>query len=242
MRKINCIISDDEALARDVIINHVSKLEQLKVVAICTNGLEAYNAIKNSKADLLFLDIQMPQLTGIELLRTVKNAPAVIITTAYPDFALEGYELNVIDYLLKPISFERLLKAVEKYENWVNPGYMPNSIIHQADKLVITEPFIYVKADKKMVKIIQKDILYLESLKDYVKIHTQNTHVITYQTITYFTEKLPANSFMRIHRSYIVAIDHITAFSSTELTIANIVIPYGSTYSREVLKKLNSTV
>src|ERR1700749_320284 len=122
MKKINCIIADDEALAREIIENHASKIDRLNLIATCNNGAAVFNALKTHKPDLLFLDIQMPHITGIELLRTLKNPPAVIITTAYRDYAVEGYELNVIDYLLKPISFERFLKAIDKYEMWVEPG------------------------------------------------------------------------------------------------------------------------
>ena len=239
MKRINCIIADDETLARDVIQSHVSKLDRLNIVATCANGLEAYNAIKSAKADLIFLDIQMPQLTGIELLRTIKNPPAVILTTAYPEFALEGYELNVIDYLLKPVSFERFLKAVDKYETWVNPGYIANTMPASQESMTYIEPFIYVKADKKMVKIVLKDILYMEGLKDYIKIHTSTAQVVTYQTLTYFTEKLPADNFMRVHRSFIVALAHISSFSAVELAIGGTAIPIGSTYAKEVSKKLN---
>ena len=122
MKKINCIIADDEALARDIIKMHIQQLDRLHIVAVCKNGLEVFTAIKNTRPDLLFLDIQMPQLTGTDLLRSIKNPPATIITTAFPEFALEGYELNVIDYLLKPISFERFLKSIDKYETWLNPA------------------------------------------------------------------------------------------------------------------------
>jgi len=239
LKKINCIIADDEPLARDVIKRHISQLERLHIVATCANGLEAFTAIKSTQADLLFLDIQMPNLTGIELLRTVKNPPAVILTTAFPEFALEGYELNVIDYLLKPISFERFLKAIDKYETWVNPGSQSNIVLQQtlADRI---EPFIYVKADKKMVKIFLKDILYIEGLKDYIKIHTTGNEVVTYQSLTYFTEKLPAGLFMRVHRSYIVALAHINSFSAIEINIGDAAIPIGTTYAREVGKQLNA--
>ena len=240
MKKINCIIADDEGLARDVIKRHVSQLERLNVVAVCANGIEVFSAIRNTQADLLFLDIQMPQLTGIDLLRTVKNPPAVIITTAFPEFALEGYELNVIDYLLKPISFGRFLKAIDKYESWINPGHNHTSPATERESIGRIDPFIYVKADKKMVKILLKDILYMEGLKDYIKIHTLQGRVITYQTLTWFAEKLPADHFMRVHRSFIVAISHISSFSAIEINIGATAIPIGSTYAREVAQKVNA--
>lgn len=238
MRNIKCIIADDEVLARNIVENHVDRLRQLNVVATCSNGVEVYNAIKETNADLVFLDIQMPKLSGIELLRTLKNPPAVIITTAFSEFAVEGYELNVIDYLLKPISFERFLKAIDKYETLINPqpaADLQDSMVAAAG---ITEPFIYVKADKKMVKILLKDILYLEGLKDYIKIRTAAQQVITYQTLTYFEEKLPDNRFARVHRSFIVGLNHISSFSSSELQIGTTSIPIGRTYTKEVAKKL----
>ncbi|MEO5976190.1 MAG: response regulator transcription factor [Chryseolinea sp.] len=239
MKKINCIIADDEALARDIIKMHIKQLDRLNIVAICTNGLEVFTAIKNTQPDLVFLDIQMPQLTGTDLLRSMKNPPATIITTAFPEFALEGYELNVIDYLLKPISFERFLKAIDKYETWLNPGNSNNSADTEHGSVHRIEPFIYVKAEKKMVKLLLKDILYMEGLKDYIKIYTLNGAVITLQTLTYFSENLPADLFMRVHRSFIVAIIHISSFSATEINIGKNSIPIGSTYAREVTQKLN---
>jgi DNA-binding LytR/AlgR family response regulator len=143
----------------------------------------------------------------------------------------------VIDYLLKPISFERFLKAIDKYETWINPGN--NNTAPTIESVHRIEPFIYVKADKKMIKILLKDILYMEGLKDYIKIQTLSGQVITYQSLTYFTEKLPSDLFMRIHRSFIVSITHITSFSAVEINIGNTPIPIGSTYSREVAQKLN---
>jgi len=187
MKKINCIIADDEALARDVMKNHVARLDRLNLTATCANGLEVYAALKNLKTDLLFLDIQMPQLTGIELLRTIKTPPPVIITTAYREFALEGYELNVIDYLLKPVSFDRFLKAVDKYETWIDPGATNKQVAPQ-ENTNNTEAFIYVRSDKMMIKIMLKDILYIGGLKDYIKIYTGSSAIITYQTLTYFEE------------------------------------------------------
>lgn len=241
MKKINCVIADDEALARDIIKMHIKQLDRLNIVAVCTNGLEVFTAIKNTQPDLLFLDIQMPQLTGTDLLRTIKNPPATIITTAFPEFALEGYELNVIDYLLKPISFERFLKAIDKYETWLNPGNS-NAAVEAHGGVHRIDPFIYVRAEKKMVKILLKDILYMEGLKDYVKIYTLHGGVITHQTLTYFTDNLPADLFMRVHRSFIVSLIHIDSFSATEINIGKNPIPIGSTYTREVMQKLNPDV
>jgi DNA-binding LytR/AlgR family response regulator len=238
MRKINCIVADDEVLARNGIVSYAGKLAQLNVVAVCTDGLEVYKAIRETNADLIFLDIHMPHLSGIELLRNLKNPPAVIITTAYSEFALEGYELNVIDYLLKPISFERFLKAIDKYESWVSPQIAPPVQNPAQVNLNSAEHFIYVKAEKRMVKVFLKNIVYLEGLKDYVKISTVGQELITYQTLTYFEEKLPDNRFARVHRSFIAGLDHINSFSGSELMVGITVIPIGRTYLRDVTKKL----
>lgn len=236
MKKINCIVADDEELAREIIESYINKIEELNLVAICSNGTEVYNALKNNPADLLFLDIQMPQLTGIELLRTLKNPPPVILTTAYREFALEGYELNVIDYLLKPIGFDRFLKAIDKFESIRNPGSITtNSPPKESND---EQAFIYVKSDKKMVRVMLKDILYIEGLKDYVKIHLIDKSIITYQTLTYFEEKFSANHFMRVHRSYIISLDHISAYSASHIEIGKNSIPIGSSYGKDVLKKL----
>lgn len=239
MKKINCLVADDEQLAREVMQSHISKLDKLNLVGTCNNAIEVYNTLKDQNIDLLFLDIQMPQLTGIELLRTLKNPPPVILTTAHREFALEGYELNVIDYLLKPVSFERFLKAVDKYETASNAdtvvvaAAIPPPAVKD-DRLA----FIYVKSDKKMVRILLSDILYIEGLKDYVKIYTTGNPVITYQTLTYLEEKLSANHFIRAHRSYIISLNHISAYSSNQIEIGKRIIPIGNSYAKDVLKKL----
>jgi DNA-binding LytR/AlgR family response regulator len=238
MKKINCIIADDEALAREVIESHVQKIERLQLAAVCSNGIEVFNTLKSKPADLLFLDIQMPQLTGIELLRTLKNPPAVIITTAYREFAIEGYELDVIDYLLKPVSFERFLKAVDKYEllNNLSPvsALPPAADEHGIDP----RGFIYIKSDKRMIRVMLRDLLYIEGLKDYVKVHTAGGPIITYQTLTYFEEKLSDDQFIRVHRSYIISLNHITAYSAIEIEIGKTLVPIGSSYAKDVFKKL----
>jgi DNA-binding LytR/AlgR family response regulator len=240
MKKINCIIADDELLARNVIKNYISRLEQLQIIAICANGAEAFMAMRETQADLIFLDIQMPQITGLELLRTVKNRPAVIITTAYKEFALDGFDLNVLDYLVKPISFERFLQAIDKYENWVTPGQHTSSPITKDPDLLSSEPFIYVKTEKRRVKIELKDILYLESVKNFIQITTPDVTIVTYQTLNYFEERLPDSHFIRVHRSYILGINHIKSFTASEINVGAIKVQIGRTYLKEVAKKLKS--
>lgn len=238
MKTINCIVADDEELARGIIERYIAQLPELKLVASCSNGAATFTALKNNKVDLLFLDIKMPQLSGLELLRSIKNPPPVILTTAFREYALESFELNVIDYLLKPIPFNRFLKAIEKYESLTNPsGYIEPQKINLNDE--IKETFIYIKADKKMIRVLLKDILFIEGLKDYVQVHTADKKIITYQTLNYFEEKLPHTHFIRVHRSYIISLSHIQSYSASEIEVAKRSIPIGNTYAKEVLKKLS---
>jgi DNA-binding LytR/AlgR family response regulator len=218
MNKIKCLIVDDEPLALDVLENYIQTLDYLELQSKCRNAIEALNLLRNSKVDLLFLDIQMPKLTGIDFLKCLQHPPKVVFTTAYREYALEGYDLNVLDYLLKPISFERFLFAINKYHalrrNETLPAAMPSVSIQPQD-----EAFIYLKADKKMVKVYLKDIFYIESLKDYVRVKTKANEIVTYQKISYLEERLPDHKFLRVHRSYIIATDKIKSFNATSIEI-----------------------
>jgi DNA-binding LytR/AlgR family response regulator len=236
--KVKCIIVDDEPLAIEVIDSHIKKFDDIEVIARCSNAVKAFEILQNKQVDLIFLDIQMPKITGIDFLRTLKNPPKVIITTAYRDYAIEGYELDVIDYLLKPISFERFFKAIQKFyqiSNSVKNEMISPIIVNNFDE----GEFIYVRADKKMQKIFLKDILYIESLKDYIKIFTSAKSVITKQPISSFEEKLPENIFLRTHRSFIISIPKIEAFSTQSIEISGKEIPIGRSYKNIVMKTLN---
>ncbi len=205
---IKTIIVDDEPLALDILEAHIEKIPELELLSRCSNAIEANQALNENEVDLLFLDIQMPQLTGIEFLRSIKNPPMVIFTTAYPEYAVEGFNLEAVDYLLKPISFERFLKATNKVIDRMNAGdgsTDPGSASDSADD------FFFVKSDKKLVKVFYKDILYIEGLKDYVIIRTETGRVITLQTMKSLEHKLPSSMFMRIHRSYIMNLQKIKA-------------------------------
>lgn len=202
---IHTIIVDDEPLALDVLETYIEKIPDLKLVKRCTNALEAREALQNHHIDLMFLDIQMPQITGIDFLKTLTDPPLVIFTTAYPNFALEGFELDALDYLLKPISFDRFLKAVNRATEQVNLQKAGHE--HPAD----ADDYFFVKADKKLVKVNYADIIYIEGLKDYVIIRLEQNRVITLQTMKSLEDKLPASKFKRIHRSFIVNIDKIHA-------------------------------
>lgn len=240
---INVIIVDDEPLAQDVLETYVEKIPELKLVGKCSNALEANEALKQQQVDLMFLDIQMPQLTGIDFLKTLTDPPLVIFTTAYPNYAVEGFELNALDYLLKPISLERFMKAVNKAVAQIElkqKGTQGGSASATAEE----DPgYIFVKADKKLVKVNYEDILYIEGLKDYVIIRQEKTRVITLQTMKSLEDKLPVALFKRIHRSYIVNIGKI------EAVIGNMVeimekgkakhLPIGKNYRDELLDIVN---
>lgn len=209
---IKVIIVDDEPLAQDVLETYVEKFPELSLVQKCNNALEANEVLKNQDIDLMFLDIQMPQLTGIDFLKTLTRPPLVIFTTAYPNYALEGFELNALDYLLKPISLERFIKAVNKAVEQIKlqrnePGSASSNTAEGSDH----PDYIFVKADKKLIKVNYHDIIYIEGLKDYVIIRMENQRVITLQTMKSLEDKLPAPRFKRIHRSYIINIDKINA-------------------------------
>lgn len=233
--KIKCLIVDDEPLAVEIIESYLERLDDMEVVGKCNNALRAFEVLQKEEVDLLFLDIQMPKLTGIDFLKTLKNPPKVILTTAYREYAIEGYELDVLDYLLKPISFERFFKAVSKVykkessADSINSGPGANG----------EEPYIYLKADKKMVKVLLNDIRYIESLKDYVRLKTSGRDVITHQTISYFEEKLPEDQFIRIHRSFIVPINKIESFSASAIEVPGQELPIGRMYKNQVLAVLN---
>jgi len=237
MQKTKCIIVDDEPLAIEVVENHLSKFEDFEVVETCNNAIAAFEIIRKKNIDLIFLDIQMPKITGVDFLKSLKNPPKVIFTTAYRDYAIDAYELDVVDYLLKPISFERFLKAVNKFYEVSGRDI---TIFNSHENITsCADPYTYIKADKKMYKVYLKDIIFIEALKDYAKIICEKKSLITKYPISAFEEKLPSDQFIRIHRSYIVSIAKIEAFNSTEIDIANRQLSIGRSYKNQVLKILN---
>jgi len=235
--KLKCLAIDDEANALEIIETYVSKMDDLELVGKCTNAIDAFNKIQKNHVDLLFLDIQMPKLTGIDLLKNISHPPMVIFTTAYRDYALEGYELSVVDYLLKPISFDRFLKAINKVYQYREGIPKPENLHY--DPQNYEEAFVFLKSDKKMFKLHLKDIHYIESMKDYVFVKTDNRDIVTYQKISFLDEKLPSSKFLRIHRSFIIAMDKVDSFSATQVEIANKEIPIGRNYKAQVLNTLN---
>ncbi|KJD33105.1 chemotaxis protein CheY [Tamlana nanhaiensis] len=229
---INCLIVDDEAIAREVIATHLSNIENITIVASCNSAIEAFKHISNQNIDLVFLDINMPEISGISFAKSINKNIKVIFTTAYRDYAVEGFELKAVDYLLKPIAFNRLLDAVNRYfETHQNTE-------KQSISTTETHDFIFVRSDRKMIKIDFDSIIYVESYSDYLKIHTTEKIIVTRETISAIEGKLPNTKFIRIHRSYIIALAHISSFTNEQITILKQALPISRSYKKEVLQEL----
>ena len=235
--KTKYLIVDDEPLARELIRGHIEKLENFEIVAECSNAMKALSVLREKHVDLMFMDIQMPQITGIEFLKTLKHPPKVIITTAYRDYALEGFELDVVDYLLKPITFERFLKSVNKFYQ-MNLEAIQGNATSPAGKTK-DESFIYVKENKKVIKIYLSEIKYVEGLSEYVQIYTDKRKIITKNSMALMEEKLPTDLFLRIHKSYIVQLNKIEAFTANTIEIQGKELPIGRNFKNAVLNALN---
>jgi DNA-binding LytR/AlgR family response regulator len=237
--KTRCLIVDDEPLARELIRGHVEKLENFEIVAECSDAMKALNVLREKQVDLMFMDIQMPQITGIEFLKTLKHPPKVIITTAYREYALEGFELDVADYLLKPITFERFLKAVNKYYQMIQDDVQV--VANSGSEKMQEESFIYIKENKKVVKVYLSEIKYIEGLSEYVQLFTDKRKIITKTSMAQMEEKLPSGNFLRIHKSYIVSIPKIEAFTANTIEIQGKELPIGRSFKNAVLNALNFT-
>ncbi len=234
---LNCIAVDDEPLALDVVEDYISKIPFLKIRKAFTDPIEALSIVQQGDIDLVFLDIQMSQLTGIQFLKIANNKCKFILTTAYPEYALEGYELNVVDYLLKPIAFDRFYKAAEKALQQIKnipqmlPFAEPQNLVSNT-----VNGFIFVKTEHKIQKIYLDDILYIEGLKDYISIFTTSERIITLQNMKKMEENLPENQFIRVHKSYIISLDKIDSIERSRIQIKDKTIPIGDTY-RDVFFK-----
>ena len=233
---INVLIVDDEPLALDILETFVGRIPELNLVKRCENALEAKTALEENRVDLMFLDIQMPQMTGVEFLKTLEKPPMVVFTTAYSNYALEGFELNVLDYLLKPIAFDRFEKAVQKaiaqHDLYEKAEHTEAAAAEEVDH-------IYVKSDKKLIRVKYTEMIYIEGLKDYVIIRMDTGRVITLQTMKSLEEKLPRHMFRRVHRSYIVAIEKIRSIEGNMIEVLEKGqlkhIPIGKNYKDELL-------
>ncbi len=225
-----CIIVDDEELARELIESHLSQLDNFELIASCASAIEAHKVLQNKTIDLIFMDIEMPVLKGTDFIKNLKIKPKVIFTTAYREYAIEGFELDAIDYLLKPIVFKRFFKSIEKFITHKKQG----DIIEKSES-------IYIQIKKKNIKVILSDIIYIESLKDYIKIHLSNEKLILKHGITAFEQKLN-KQFIRVHRSYVVNSEKITAYTKNDIELGRIEIPIGEFYKKDTLQQLNKSL
>jgi DNA-binding LytR/AlgR family response regulator len=228
--KLNCVIIEDEPLARNLLVEYVKKVPSLHLIEAFSNPLAAMETLRSASVDILFLDVQMPEITGISLLKILKKRPLVVLTTAYSQYALEGYELDVADYLLKPITFERFLKSVDKVTQRLETVAPVQPAL--VEPTSVSPAFIFVKDGTKLVKVKLDEILYIEGLKDYVTIHTDNRKIVTLQRLKALEEQLPSTKFIRIHNSYIVSLDSIEVIQKNEVQIKGVSLPIGDTYRK----------
>jgi DNA-binding LytR/AlgR family response regulator len=232
MQVYNCIIVEDEPLAAEVLQDYINQVPFLKLAAVCTDAIYAIEILRKEKIDLIFLDIHLPKLKGLDFIKTLKDPPHIIITTAYHEYALKGYEYNVLDYLLKPIEFSRFLMAVNKLKQTQSSETEQQLVKNEERKS------LFFNVNKKKIKIFLDEILYIESLKEYIRIITSTTTLITKFQLGQIDELLSQDNFLRIHRSYIVAKDKIDAFTATDVEINSKQIPIGRSYKEQVLSQL----
>ncbi len=230
--KYKCLIVDDEQLARLLLQEYVAKIPMLEVKGVCKNPLEAMEVLQSENIDIMLLDIQMPELTGVEFIKTLQNKPAIIFTTAYSEYALEGYQLDVIDYLVKPFPFERFIQAINKATNYID--LMRNAENGGDDN---NSSYLFLHSDRKIYKVNLNDIQYIEGLKEYVSYFTKDKRIIVLQSLKSIEESLPSDRFIRVHRSYIIPIAKIKSLEGNEISIGDKKIPIGRKYRDEVLKK-----
>lgn len=227
---IKCLIVDDEPPARELLQRYIEQLDGFQVFNMLDHALSAFSCLQSNPVDLMFLDIQMPRMNGIELLKSLRFPPKVIMTTAFRDYAVEGFELDTLDYLLKPISQERFLKAISKFH------YYHEINQHKPqEKSTYDDAYLFLKVDRDQVKVFLKDILFIEGLKDYIKVHTTQKVLVAYERLGYMEEKLPEGRFIRIHKSYIVSIDKIIHFNSDKVQLVQTGLPIGRVYKQAFL-------
>lgn len=231
---INCLIVDDEPIARSGMLEYVDQVDFLHSVAICKNAIEASSALQNNRIDLVFLDIQMPKISGIDFLKNLPDPPLVIITTAFPEYAIEGYELNILDYLLKPISFERFFKAVNKAQTYLN--------LRSKQEVIKTGSYFFIKSNQKIEKVLIEDILYLEALSNYVILHTKYKKHIVYMSFKGIESQLPGHLFLKIHKSFIVAVSAIQTIDNNEVILADHILPISKTYRSLLMDRVEKNL
>lgn len=231
--KLRCVIVDDEPLSIEVMESYLKKIPNVEVVATFNDAISVMPILNELDVDFLFLDIEMPKISGIDFLRSISNPPMVIITSANKNYAIEGFELNVVDYLLKPITMEKVVRAINKIIEKKSKKTLPPQPVDPSE-------YLFLKENKKMIRLNICDIQYLESVKDYVKVVTPGKTVVTKQNLSHFEQILNPSDFVRVHRSFIVAISHIDAFTSASIEIGKIEIPIGRLFKDEALKRLGN--
>ncbi|MBO9729237.1 MAG: response regulator transcription factor [Chitinophaga sp.] len=237
--KIKTLIVDDEPHAIEIIEKYVENFPEIDLVSKCNNAIQAFQVLQQHKIDLIFLDIKMPGLLGTDFIRSLKNPPKIIFTTAYQDYALEGFDLNAVDYLLKPIPFDRFLKAIDKVFALYKVSSQKISIAERPAEQA-SDVFLYLRVERKMVKVNVNDIYWIESLKDYIKVVLKDKVLISKQKISLLEELLPEEKFMRIHRSFIVATHKIESYHAYSVEVLGIELPIGRNYKTECHKRLKS--
>jgi two-component system LytT family response regulator len=230
--KIKCVLIDDEPLAIKVLLNYFENFSDFEVIGTFNNSLEGLEFINSNNVDAVFLDINMPMMTGFELISLIENKTRIVITTAFREFAAESYDLEVLDYLVKPIPLPRFIKCIHKIEAEHN---LKNNIKIENHRI---EPHLFIKVDKKMVKINIDEILFVEGMKEYIKVVTPEKTYITHKSLTSLTEELPTDRFMRIHKSYTIALDKVKSIEGNRIQISSYTIPIGRNYSKEVKSKI----
>ncbi|QGY43052.1 response regulator [Maribellus comscasis] len=233
-KKAKCLIVDDEPLAIEVLKTHLSKIDSIEIAGTACDAYDAFNFLAQNKVDLMFLDIHMPEMKGTELIKTLKNPPHVILTTAHRQYALQGYDLNVLDYLLKPISFERFMQAIDKFNAFFVSGSEVS--VHRKGT---NEAFLYLREKNIIHKIPVSEIVFTESMGDNLKVVTENREINIRYTISSISDILPSDDFLRIHRSFIVALGRITSFSPVSIYIGEKEFPIGTSYKEAVFKRLD---
>jgi len=232
---IRCVVVDDEQPARELIAHHLSNLQGFELLATFDNAVDGFNFLQKNAVDLVFLDIQMPQVSGLELIRSLKVCPKIILTTAHREYAVEAFELDVMDYLIKPITQERFMKSISKF------NYYNNAFTEKPDtSSSFDTAYIFLKVGKGQTKMYLKDILYIEGLKDFIKVHTSQKVIVASERLSYMDEKLPENKFARVHKSFIVALEKINDLQAEQIMIGDAAIPIGRVFKNEFLKKISA--
>ena len=232
---IRCVVVDDEQPARELIAHHLSNLQGFELLAAFDNAVDGFNFLQKNAVDVVFLDIQMPQFSGLELIKSLKVCPKIILTTAHREYAVEAFELDVMDYLIKPITQERFMKSISKFNYYNNAFTEKPGTSNSFDTA-----YIFLKVGKGQTKVYLKDILYIEGLKDFIKVHTPQKVIVASERLSYMEEKLPENKFARVHKSFVVALEKINDLQAEQIMIGDTAIPIGRVFKNEFLKRISA--